>query len=152
MEFCQSKKVGTLTNLYIAFSQCVQTLTLYVSGSDEHRAPTDLSRAGDRFLSVCTNLYIAFSQCVQTLTLYFRLRQTSCTCWSVTRRRSGRSRMSCTSALVCTAASSPRTNSSAARTSTRANPKRRKREAAPFRVSQSTFFLKIWRHWRLVYM
>ena len=62
----------------IAFSQCVQTFTLCVSGSDEHRAPVDLSRPGDRFLSVCTNLY----------TVCFRLRRTSCTCCSVTPRRS----------------------------------------------------------------
>ena len=37
------------THLYIAFSQCERTFTLYVSGSDEHRAPVDLSRTGDRY-------------------------------------------------------------------------------------------------------
>ena len=88
------------------------SLTVYkplhcVSGSDEHRAPVDLSRSGDRFLLVCTNLYsvfqaqtnivhllichaqeIAFSWCVQTFTPCFRLRRISCTCWFVTPRRS----------------------------------------------------------------
>ena len=50
----------------IAFSQCVLTLILCVSGSDERSAPVDLSRSGDRFLSVCTHLD----------TVCFRLRRT----------------------------------------------------------------------------
>ena len=70
-----------------------------VSGSNEHRAPVDMSRAGDRFLSLCANLYTVsgsnehrapidlsrvgdcfLSVCTNLYTVCFRPRQTLCTC------------------------------------------------------------------------